>query len=72
MLESRRVFAGLAMLLAVACSDAGTRVAYDIESGVSQLGSADGARVSVRHLPKSWPEGCAAKDRPAAYLRPCG
>jgi hypothetical protein len=55
---SRPVIVAAAML-AVACSDAGTRVAYDIEAGVKELGAPDGARVSVRHVPKSWPGGCS-------------
>src|SRR5262245_1759437 len=44
---------------ASACTDAATRVAYDIESGSKTLGSADGSRVAIRHVPSRWPEGCA-------------
>jgi hypothetical protein len=42
-----------------ACSDAATRVAYDIESGTRKLGSDDGARADISHAPRSWPDGCA-------------
>lgn len=49
----------LAALLTGGCSDAATRVAYDIESGTKRLGSAEGARVDIRHVPSRWPEGCA-------------
>jgi hypothetical protein len=47
------------MVLFSACTDAATRVAYDIESGAGKLGSRDGARTEIRHTPKRWPEGCA-------------
>jgi hypothetical protein len=46
-------------MLAGACSDAATRVAYDIESGTKKLGSRDGSRVEISHVPSRWPEGCA-------------
>lgn len=46
-------------LVASACTDAATRVAYDIESGIGKLGAPDGARVEIRHTPRRWPEGCA-------------
>lgn len=46
-------------LFAGACTDAATRVAYDIESGAKKLGSAEGSRVEIRHVPSRWPEGCA-------------
>jgi hypothetical protein len=46
-------------MLAGACSDAATRVAYDIESGAKKLESRDGSRVEIRHVPSRWPEGCA-------------
>jgi len=48
-----------ALLLAAACSDAATRVAYDIESNVNKLGSAEGSRAEIVHMPRSWPEGCS-------------
>jgi hypothetical protein len=40
------------------CSDAGTRVAYDIESGVQRLPAGEGASITIEHVPRSWPEGC--------------
>src|SRR4029450_10969747 len=46
-------------MFASACSDAATRVAYDIESGTKNLGSAEGSRGEIRHEPSRWPEGCA-------------
>ena len=46
-------------MFASACTDAATRVAYDIESGSKKLGSAEGSRVEIRHVPSRWPEGCA-------------
>jgi hypothetical protein len=53
-------FAIVAVLLCMgACSDAATRVAYDIESGTRRLGSAEGARADESHAPRSWPEGCS-------------
>jgi len=42
-----------------ACTDAATRVAYDIESGTGKLASHEGARVEIPHDPRRWPEGCA-------------
>lgn len=56
----RRRLAVLAVLaFASACSDAATRVAYDIEAGTKRLESAEGARAEISHTPRSWPEGCA-------------
>jgi len=49
----------LLALLASACTDAATRVAYDIESGTRNLAPRDGARIEIRHVPSRWPEGCA-------------
>jgi hypothetical protein len=49
----------LAALLTAACSDAATRVAYDIESGTRSLGAAEGAHIDIRHVPSRWPDGCA-------------
>jgi hypothetical protein len=46
-------------MFASACTDAATRVAYDIESGSKKLGSAEGSRIEIRHVPSRWPEGCA-------------
>ena len=47
------------LLLAAACSDAATRVAYDIEAGIGRLNAADGSRMEIPHSPSRWPEGCA-------------
>jgi hypothetical protein len=47
------------LLLAGACSDAATRVAYDIEGSISRLPAADGSRIEIPHSPSRWPEGCA-------------
>jgi hypothetical protein len=46
-----------------ACSDAATRVAYDIESGRGKLASHEGARVEIPHDPRRWPEGCTGSYR---------
>jgi hypothetical protein len=54
-----RLFVVALMLLSSACTDAATRVAYDIESGTRKLGSQDGARAEIRHTPKRSPGGCA-------------
>lgn len=56
---ARRLPLILLTLLAGACSDAATRVAYDIESGAKTLASAEGSRIEIRHAPRRWPEGCA-------------
>jgi len=48
----------LVTLTGLACSDAGTRVAYDIEAGVPRLPPTEGSTVTIEHTPKSWPEGC--------------
>ena len=42
-----------------ACTDAATRVANDIQTGSRELGLANGSRATIRHQPKSQPEGCA-------------
>ena len=47
------------LLFVTACSDAATRVAYDIESGTRNLGTADGTRAEIVHSPRSWPDGCS-------------
>jgi hypothetical protein len=41
------------------CSDAGTRVSYDIEAGAKRLSMGEGSTVVVEHVPQSWPEGCS-------------
>ena len=45
-------------LLLAGCTDAATRIAYDIESGAQALRSSPESRATVRHEPSSWPEGC--------------
>lgn len=47
------------LFFVAACSDAATRVAYDIESGTRKLGTTDGNRAEITHTPRSWPDGCA-------------
>jgi hypothetical protein len=47
------------MLFLSGCTDAATRVAYDLERGSGRLGSREGARQDVSHVPRRWPEGCA-------------
>lgn len=56
---TRRLPLLLLALFAGACTDAATRVAYDIESGAKKLAAGDGARIEIRHVPSRWPEGCA-------------
>ena len=59
----RGLSAAVLAVLMCACSDAATRVAYDIESGVKQLGSQEGSRTEIPHVPSRWPEGCAGSYR---------
>jgi len=49
--------AGGALALA-GCTDAATRIAYDIEAGAKSLASSPDTRATVRHEPARWPEGC--------------
>jgi hypothetical protein len=58
-MENRRFVVVAALLFMAGCSDAATRVAYDIESGTDRLASNDGARLEISHVPRSWPEGCS-------------
>jgi hypothetical protein len=58
-MKSRRFAVVAALLFMAGCSDAATRVAYDIESGTGRLGSSEGARLEIPHVPRSWPEGCS-------------
>jgi hypothetical protein len=37
------------------CTDAATRVAYDIEAGAK---GSQAERSTIAHRPKSWPDGC--------------
>ena len=45
-----------------ACTDAATRVAYDLESGAKKLRASSGHTATVDHIPQATPEGC-----PGAY-----
>ena len=42
-----------------ACSDGATRIAYDIESGVTAFLRSDARTASIRHVPEARPDGCA-------------
>lgn len=45
------------------CSDAATRIAYDIESGVAAFARSSAAQTTIRHVPHAFPEGCAGRYR---------
>ena len=45
-------------LLLLSCSDAATRVAYDLEAGVKRFRKAPTVAATVEHSPKATPEGC--------------
>ena len=53
----RALVAGGALALA-GCTDAATRIAYDIEAGAKALKSSTDSGTTVRHEPASWPDGC--------------
>ena len=53
----RALVAGGTLALA-GCTDAATRIAYDIEAGAKALGSSTDSGTTVRHEPASWPDGC--------------
>jgi hypothetical protein len=59
LMRGRTIAIVASLFVTIACSDAATRLAYDIESGVDKLGQSDGARASIAHGPRSWPEGCS-------------
>ena len=59
MVVTPRSFCVLFVSFISACTDAATRVAYDIEGGSKELGPANGSRATIRHQPKPTPEGCA-------------
>jgi hypothetical protein len=48
----------LATIALVACTDAATRVAYDIEAGAKKLRGSAAATLTVDHAPEATPEGC--------------
>jgi hypothetical protein len=41
-----------------ACTDAATRVAYDLEAGAKNLRASSGRTATVDHTPRRMPEGC--------------
>ena len=53
----RALVAGGALALA-GCTDAATRIAYDVEAGAKSLKASAQASATVRHEPASWPDGC--------------
>ncbi len=55
--RGRAFLAGGALVLA-GCTDAATRIAYDVEAGAQALRSSADSRATVRHEPSRWPEGC--------------
>lgn len=55
--RGRALVAGGALALA-GCTDAATRIAYDIEAGAKSLKSSAQSGATVRHEPASWPDGC--------------
>jgi hypothetical protein len=58
-LHPRRVACYAIAVLLCACSDGATRIAYDIESAVTAFQGSNAKTYSVKHVPKSLPEGCA-------------
>ena len=55
--SGRAVLAGGALVLA-GCTDAATRIAYDLEAGAKSLRASPESRATVRHEPSRLPEGC--------------
>jgi hypothetical protein len=49
-----------ACLALAACTDGATRIAGDLESAAGKLGRANGSAWTLKHVPESRPEGCAA------------
>ena len=47
-----------AVAFALACTDAATRVAYDLESGAKKMRASNLQSLTVDHGPRSEPEGC--------------
>ena len=54
----RKTLPALVATVLAGCTDAATRVAYEIESGAKALQASAESRASVRHEPSRWPEGC--------------
>jgi hypothetical protein len=55
-----RTIALLAFVMLLAgCSDAATRIAFDLEQAADQLASGRAERATVEHVPQAMPEGCA-------------
>lgn len=54
----RAAAAIVAGALAAGCTDAATRVAYDIEAGAKAAAASADGRATVRHEPSRRPEGC--------------
>jgi len=52
------LLAWAALFLLGACTDAATRVAYDLEAGAKRLQATSAPRFIVDHTPKTEPEGC--------------
>lgn len=49
--------AGCALLFG--CTDAATRIAYDIESGVDAFRRSNAKTYEIRHVPQGMPDGCS-------------
>jgi hypothetical protein len=49
----------VALLCTAACSTPAIRIARDIEAGVGDLGTGEGARVDISYAPGSWSGGCS-------------
>jgi hypothetical protein len=54
----RGALAAACVFALAGCTDAATRIAYDIEAGAKSLRSSAQSAVTVRHEPASWPDGC--------------
>jgi len=53
------LFVSLAALLN-ACTDAATRIAYQIEESTQDFQNSPAQKITINHLPKSLPEGCSS------------
>jgi hypothetical protein len=54
----RGALAAACVFALAGCTDAATRIAYDLEAGAQSLKSSAETRAAVRHEPSRWPEGC--------------